>query len=73
MAAKYAFTATHGVHLADLGVQFVRDGFKRTEAGVDELVYRFETDDKAVADKVAKVEGYGITKADPSADAADES
>jgi hypothetical protein len=60
--AKHRFTATHGVHLWDLGVHF-----KRTESRVDSdgkghAVYAFETDDAKTATALRKVDGYGITE-----------
>lgn len=60
--AKYAFTATHGVHLHDLKVAFK---FDREATGTSSTkVYAFETDDAAIAKKVAEVKGYGIKKAE---------
>jgi hypothetical protein len=53
--SKFEFTATHGVHLADIGAHFQRDH------DAEGVVYRFETDDAKQADALGKVEGYGIT------------
>jgi hypothetical protein len=64
--AKHRFTATHGVHLADLGVQFKRDGSRTDSDGRAHPVYTFETDDTKKAADLRKVEGYGIEEAKQS-------
>ncbi len=64
--AMHQFTATHGVHLSDLGVHFKKSGEAVDKDGRGHLVYSFETDDDKQAAALAKVEGYGIEKAKPS-------
>lgn len=64
--AKHQFTATHGVHLWDLGVRFERSGEAVDSDGRGRAIYSFETDDDKQAAALAKVEGYGIEKAKPS-------
>jgi hypothetical protein len=64
--AKHQFTATHGVHLWDLGAHFKKSGQSVDEDGRGHAVYSFETDDDKVAAALAKVEGYGIEKVKPA-------
>lgn len=55
MSDVYEFTATHGVHLADLDVHFQRDA-----RVADSAVYRFETADAEKAAALRDLGLYGI-------------
>lgn len=68
--AKFKFTATHGVHLFDLGVAFKFLKNETDSEGRGRTVYGFETDDALLAAKVLDVEGYGIQTDDDSRKAA---
>jgi hypothetical protein len=60
------FTATHGVHLADLDVQFVYDA--EATGNSSEKVYAYETDDDKIAGALLEVDDYGITAAPADSD-----
>ncbi|HET6816881.1 MAG TPA: hypothetical protein VFH66_06605 [Mycobacteriales bacterium] len=68
--AKYKFTATHGVTFSDqpdggdlqTWAAFTEDREAMKPTG--ERVYTFETDDAKVADRLRKVDDYGITEVD---------
>lgn len=62
--AKFNFKATHGVHLSEDGetawAHFKLDPEAEPREGRFQNTYRFATDDAKVAERVRKVEGYGI-------------
>lgn len=62
--AKYNLTATHGVHLWDLGVKFERTEDRVDGEGRSHAVYAYSTDDPKVAAALLEVDGYGITTDD---------
>lgn len=67
--AKHHFTATHGVQLSDLDVQFA---FDRAATGNESAkVYSYATDDAKKATALRKVEGYGIKEVEAPAEASD--
>lgn len=68
---KYKFTATHGVHLWDLGVRFERTADRVDDQGRGHAVYAYGTDDPKVAAALLEVDGYGIQTDDDTRKAAE--